>query len=53
MNLVLRRDQRKSLLGKTIFQLEVRAEIFEEEWQSIQRYRLGDTVLYKIGRAHV
>lgn len=46
MNLVLRRDQRKSLLGKTIFQLEVRAEIFEEEWQSIQRYRLGDTVLY-------
>ncbi len=46
MNLLLRRDQRSSLMGKVIFQLDVRAEITKEEMASIQRYRLGDTVLY-------
>ena len=46
MNLILRRDQRASLLGKVIFQLDVRAEISSEEMASIQRYRLGDAVLY-------
>lgn len=46
MNLILRRDQRASLLGKVIFQLDVRAEISHEEMASIQRYRLGDAVLY-------
>lgn len=46
MNLFLRRDQRSSLMGKVVFQLDVRAEITQEEWDSIQRYRLGDTVLY-------
>ena len=49
MNLLLRRDQRSSLMGKVIFQLDVRAEITQEEWDSIQRYRLGDTVLYTKG----
>ena len=46
MNLLLRRDQRSSLMGKVIFQLDVRAEITQQEYDSIQRYRLGDTVLY-------
>ena len=46
MNLLLRRDQRASLLGKPVFQLDVRAEISHEEMSSIKRYRLGDTVLY-------
>ncbi len=46
MYLILRRDQRKSLLGKIVFQLDVQAEITAEEHQCIQRYRLGDTVLY-------
>jgi hypothetical protein len=46
MNLILRRDQRASLLGKVTFQLDVRAEISREEMASIQRYRLGDAVLY-------
>jgi len=46
MNLLLRRDQRKSLIGKVVFQLDVRAEISNDEMSSIQRYRLGDTVLY-------
>src|SRR6185437_8367920 len=46
MNLLLRRDQRSSLMGKVVFQLDVRAEISQQEMASIQRYRLGDTVLY-------
>jgi hypothetical protein len=49
MNLLLRRDQRSSLMGKIIFQLDVQAEITQEEWDSIQRYRLGATVLYTKG----
>jgi hypothetical protein len=49
MNLLLRRDQRSSLMGKVIFQLDVRAEITPEEATAIQRYRLGDTVLYTQG----
>ena len=49
MNLHLRRDQRSSLMGKAVFQLDVRAEITPEEVASIQRYRLGDTVLYTKG----
>lgn len=46
MKLLLRRDQRSGLLGKTIFMLDVRAELSAEERSSIQRYRLGDTELY-------
>jgi hypothetical protein len=49
MNLLLRRDQRSSLMGKIVFQLDVRAELTREELASIQRYRLGDTVLYTQG----
>jgi len=46
MNLLLRRDQRSGLLGKVIFQLDVRAEISPEEMTNIQRYKLGNTMLY-------
>jgi hypothetical protein len=49
MNLLLRRDQRSGLLGKVVFQLDVRAEISREEMSAIERYRLGDTVLYSKG----
>jgi hypothetical protein len=49
MYLLLRRDQRSSLMGKIIFQLDVRAEISEQEYDSIARYRLGDTILYTKG----
>ena len=49
MYLLLRRDQRSSLMVKIIFQLDVRAEISDEEYQSITRYRLGDTILYTKG----
>jgi hypothetical protein len=49
MNLLLRRDQRKSMLGKPVFQLEVWAEISPDEMKYINHYRLGDTVLYTKG----
>lgn len=46
MKLVLRRDQRKGMLGKIIFSLSVRAEITPEEHAAIQTYKLGATILY-------
>lgn len=47
MKLLLRRDQKGGLLGKVIFTLSVRAELTEEEKQNIQKYKLGDTMLYQ------
>ena len=47
MNLLLRRDQRQGMLGKVVFQLDVRAEITQEELKYINHYRLGDTLLYQ------
>lgn len=49
MNLLLRRDQRSSMMGKVIFQLDVRAEISRDEMESIRRYKLGETLLYTKG----
>jgi hypothetical protein len=47
MKLLLRRDQRQSVLGKIVFTLEVRADLSGEERDAIGKYRLGDTVLYE------
>ncbi|MBV8799245.1 MAG: hypothetical protein JO208_05505 [Alphaproteobacteria bacterium] len=47
MKLLLRRDQRSSVLGKMIFVLEVRADLNDEERQAISKYKLGDSVLYE------
>lgn len=46
MDLLLRRDQRKGLLGKIVFALDVRASISDAERENIRRYKLGDTQLY-------
>jgi hypothetical protein len=46
MHLLLRRDQRRGLTGAVIFQLDVRANITDEEVRNIERYRLADTILY-------
>jgi hypothetical protein len=46
MNLLLRRDQRSSMLGNAVFSLEVRADISSEERSKIARYKLGKAVLY-------
>lgn len=49
MKLLLRRDQRTSLVGNVIFQLTVRAELTPEERSHIDRYKLSKTLLYSRG----
>lgn len=46
MRLLLRRDQKSSLMGAMSFILSVRAELTEPERNNTQKYRLGKTVLY-------
>lgn len=46
MKLLLRRDQRSGLIGKPVFQLDVRADISKDEKAAIDKYKLADTVLY-------
>jgi len=47
MKLLLRRDQKSGMLGKIIFTVAVRAELTDEEKINIERYKLGDTMLYE------
>jgi len=47
MKLLLRRDQKSSLMGRITFALAVRAELTEAEANNIQKYKLGDTMLYE------
>ena len=46
MKLLLRRDQRSSLLGKAVFVLEVRAQLTDEERRSLSTYKFGKALLY-------
>ncbi len=46
MYLRVRRDQRSSLLGKVIFQLDVKAELEQSEAEALSRYKFGDAILY-------
>ncbi len=46
MKLLLRREQKTSLLGLTTFVLSVRAEFSRDEQSNIDKYRLGPNVLY-------
>lgn len=47
MKLLLRHDQKSGLMGKVTFTLGVRAELSEEEKSNINKYKLGDTMLYE------
>ena len=47
MKLLLRRDQKSGFIGKITFILTVRAELTNEEKNNIQKYKLGDTMLYE------
>ena len=47
MKLLLRRDQKSGMLGKVTFQLDVRAELSEEEKTHVKKYKLGETMLYE------
>lgn len=47
MKLLIRRDQKSGMLSSGVtFSLNCRAEISEDEKQSIKKYKLGKTVLY-------
>jgi hypothetical protein len=46
LKLLLRRDQKSSMMGKVIFVLDVRAELTDEEKRNLAKYKLGQTVLY-------
>ncbi len=47
MKLLIRRNQRTSVIGKPIFTIEVRAELSGEEQTHISKYKLGNTMLYQ------
>ena len=48
MKVLLRRDQKSSgLMGGIKFTLAIRAELTETEKSNIQRYKLGETMLYE------
>jgi hypothetical protein len=47
MNLLLRRDQKPAMMmGSPTFTLDVRAELTPEEKAAIDKYKLGNTLLY-------
>lgn len=46
MKLLLRRDQKASLIGNITFILSVRADLTNEERENIAKYKLGRSILY-------
>jgi hypothetical protein len=46
MKLLLRRSERQSTFGKTIYILDIRAELSDEEKGWIDKYRFGNSLLY-------
>jgi hypothetical protein len=49
MKLLLRRNQKSGMMGGITFTLDVRADISPEERRSIDKYKLGKTLLYTRG----
>lgn len=49
MNLLLRRDQRSTMMGNVSFSLEVRADLTPAERANIAKYKLGSSLLYTRG----
>jgi len=47
MKLLLKREQKSSMMGKISFALNVRAELSEDEKSNIKKYKLGETMLYE------
>lgn len=45
MNLLLKREQRRTLRGRTVFRLWVKAEMAEDERALIDRYNIADAIL--------
>ena len=46
MKLILQRDQRRTITGKPVFILKVMAELTSAERSDIEKYKMGDTMLY-------
>jgi hypothetical protein len=47
MKLLLKHDQKSGFTGKITFTLAVRSELTEQERSNIEKYKLGDTMLYE------
>ena len=47
MKLLLKHDQKSGFTGKITFTLAVRSELTAEEKANIEKYKLGDTMLYE------
>ncbi len=47
MKLLLRHDQKSGFTGKVTFTLGVRSELTDQERNNIEKYKLGDTMLYE------
>jgi hypothetical protein len=46
VKLLIRRDQKRSLMGAAVFQLDARAELTAQEREWVGRYKMGKTLLY-------
>lgn len=46
MKLVIQKDQKSGLTGKTKYILEAKVELTNEESQNVKKYKVGKTVLY-------
>jgi hypothetical protein len=51
MHLKIKRSQKKGLMGKVIFALDIRADYTQEEKDNINKYNLGGEVVYSSERA--
>src|SRR5258708_12652335 len=47
MKLLLKHDQKSGFTGKITFTLAVRSELTDQERTNIEKYKLGDTMLYE------
>ncbi len=46
MKLLLRRSQKKGLVGSITFILDARSELTPEEKENVKKYRMGKEILY-------
>lgn len=47
MKLLLRRNQKSSMMGNVTFTLDARAELSPEEADAVKKYKMGKTLLYQ------
>lgn len=47
MKILLRRNQKSSMMGNVTFTLDARAELTAEETDAVKKYKMGKTMLYQ------